>query len=117
MHGSSGCRYQLPRRVPLRSDGSLTDVLSGRARTPEPGRPRPDPGVKRGAVLERTCWITDVVPTIRYLTGLPMPRHAEGAVVYQAREDPEAKFKELDGMKRAYERMKKAYGETGTLIC
>jgi hypothetical protein len=50
--------------------------------------------VKRGAVLERTCWITDVVPTIRYLTGLPMPRHAEGAVIYQAREDPEAKFGE-----------------------
>jgi len=75
------------------------------------------PGVKRGAVLERTCWITDLVPTICYLTGLPIPRHAEGGVLYQALEDPEAKSKELDGMKRAYERMKKAYGETGTLIC
>lgn len=50
------------------------------------------------------------MPTIRYLTGLPMPGHAEGAVIYQAREDPEAKFKELDGMKRAYERMKAVRG-------
>ena len=50
------------------------------------------------------------MPTTRYLTGLPMPRHAEGAVIYQALEDPEAKFKELDGMKRAYERMKAVRG-------
>ncbi|MHB1132766.1 MAG: alkaline phosphatase family protein [Chloroflexota bacterium] len=75
------------------------------------------PGVKRGVTLERTCWIVDLVPTICYLTGVPVPRDAEGAVVYQALEDPEAKSKELDGMKRAYERMQKAYGETGTLIC
>ncbi len=75
------------------------------------------PGVKRGAVIERTCCIVDLVPTICYLTGLPVPRDAEGSVIYQALEDPEAKTKELEGLKRAYERMKKAYGETGTLIC
>jgi hypothetical protein len=73
--------------------------------------------VKRGAVLDRTCWITDLVPTICYLTGLPDPAPRRGGRALPGPEDPEAKAKELDGMKRAYERMKKAYGETGTLIC
>ncbi|MDA8217492.1 MAG: alkaline phosphatase family protein [Dehalococcoidales bacterium] len=75
------------------------------------------PGVKRGVVVDRTCWIVDMVPTICYLTGIPVPRNVEGSIIYQALEDPEAKSKELDGMKRAYDRMQKAYGETGTLIC
>ena len=74
-------------------------------------------GIKRGVVLDRTCWIVDLVPTICYLSGVPVPAQAEGAVIYQALEDPEAKAKELDGLKRAYERMKKAYAETGSLIC
>ncbi|MHC4563782.1 MAG: alkaline phosphatase family protein [Planctomycetota bacterium] len=47
------------------------------------------PGIKRGSRLERTCWLTDIVPTICYLTGFPLPRDAEGAVIYQALSDPD----------------------------
>jgi predicted AlkP superfamily phosphohydrolase/phosphomutase len=45
------------------------------------------PGVRRGAVLERTISLTDVAPTICHLAGLPVPLQAEGAVIYQALED------------------------------
>jgi len=48
------------------------------------------PGVKKGIELERTVWLTDIVPTICYLTGFPVPAQAEGAVLYQALAEPNA---------------------------
>jgi len=45
------------------------------------------PNIKRAVELERTVWIQDLVPTICYLTGWPVPAQAEGAVIYQAIED------------------------------
>ncbi len=47
------------------------------------------PNVKRGMTLQRHMWITDIVPTVCYLMGLPVPAQAEGAVIYQALEDPD----------------------------
>ncbi len=47
------------------------------------------PGVRKGVVLDRTVWLTDIVPTICYLTGLPVPAQAEGAVLYQGLTDPD----------------------------
>lgn len=49
------------------------------------------PNIKKGVELERTVWIQDLVPTICYLTGWPVPAHAEGAVIYQAMENPNAR--------------------------
>jgi len=49
------------------------------------------PGIKKGVELERNVWCLDLVPTLCYLTGWPMPRDAEGAVIYQALEDPDSK--------------------------
>ena len=46
------------------------------------------PGIRKGARIERNVWLTDIVPTICYLTGFPVPRDAEGAVIYQALQDP-----------------------------
>jgi len=57
------------------------------------------PGIKRGEMLERTFWITDIVPTACYLMDLPLPDHAEGAVIYQAFEDPDFKQKEVRQLK------------------
>jgi hypothetical protein len=42
------------------------------------------PGVKKGYRLQRTCWLTDIVPTICSLCGWPVPAEAEGSVIYQA---------------------------------
>lgn len=47
------------------------------------------PNVKKGVKLDRTVWIQDMVPTICYLTGWPIPAQAEGAVIYQALQDPD----------------------------
>lgn len=54
------------------------------------------PGIKKGVVLDRTVWITDLVPTICHLMNLPLPSHAEGAIIYQAFEDPDFKTHELN---------------------
>ncbi|MHB1133775.1 MAG: alkaline phosphatase family protein [Chloroflexota bacterium] len=65
------------------------------------------PGVKQGEQLERTVHLTDVVPTVCYLTGLPVPAQAEGGVLYQALEDPDAPFKELESLRRNVDRLKR----------
>lgn len=46
------------------------------------------PSIKRGNRMERTCNLVDIVPTICYLMGMPLPAQAEGAILYQALEDP-----------------------------
>lgn len=52
------------------------------------------PGVKKGHVLERNVSLKDLVPTVCYLMDLPVPADCEGAVVYQALDDPNAPLKE-----------------------
>jgi predicted AlkP superfamily phosphohydrolase/phosphomutase len=65
------------------------------------------PGVKKGVTLERTVWLTDIVPTVCHLAELPIPRHCEGAIVYQALEDPDAQVRELQSLRRNVERLKR----------
>ena len=47
------------------------------------------PGIKKGVELERNVWCLDLIPTLCYLTGWPMPQDAEGAVIFQALEHPD----------------------------
>jgi predicted AlkP superfamily phosphohydrolase/phosphomutase len=65
------------------------------------------PGVRQGAVIERTVWLTDIAPTICHLAELPVPKDCEGAVIYQAIEDPDANLKELQSLRRNVERLKR----------
>ncbi|MHB1414723.1 MAG: alkaline phosphatase family protein [Chloroflexota bacterium] len=65
------------------------------------------PGVKQGVEIERTVWLTDIVPTLCYLAELPVPKQCEGAVVYQALADPDAQVKELQSLRRNVERLKR----------
>ena len=44
------------------------------------------PGIRRGIRLNRTVWLTDIVPTICQLIQAPVPRDTEGAIIYQALE-------------------------------
>ena len=67
------------------------------------------PGVKKGCVLQRTVWLTDIVPTVCHLAELPIPRDAEGAVIYQALEDPDFRLKELQQLRKNYERLSNAF--------
>jgi predicted AlkP superfamily phosphohydrolase/phosphomutase len=46
-------------------------------------------GVKAAGRLARPVRHVDVAPTLAYLIGAPMPRNAEGAVIYQALEEPD----------------------------
>jgi predicted AlkP superfamily phosphohydrolase/phosphomutase len=65
------------------------------------------PGVKRGVTLERTVWLTDVVPTICHLAELPIPHQCEGGIIYQALDDPDAQVKELQSLRRTVERLER----------
>jgi hypothetical protein len=66
------------------------------------------PGPKKDVKVYRNVWLTDIVPTVYYLMELPMPRDAEGAVIYQAFEDPDLKIRELKELRGKYERLKAA---------
>ena len=46
------------------------------------------PNVKKGYVYDRPRWLADIVPTLCYLTGNPVPADTEGAPIYQIMEDP-----------------------------
>ncbi len=45
------------------------------------------PNIRKGLVLERTVWLTDITPTICYILNIPPPRDAEGAIIYQIFEE------------------------------
>jgi len=47
------------------------------------------PNIKRGVTVERNVWLTDLIPTVCYLMGIPFPANAEGAIIFQAMEDPD----------------------------
>ncbi|MBI4806572.1 MAG: alkaline phosphatase family protein [Desulfovibrio sp.] len=46
------------------------------------------PNIKRNYRYERPRWLADIVPTICYATGNPIPADAEGGPIYQILEDP-----------------------------
>jgi arylsulfatase A-like enzyme len=66
------------------------------------------PGIKKGFSLKRTVWLTDIVPTLCCLLDLPVPRDTEGAIIYQAFEDPNMKLKEAQSIRKNYARLKNA---------
>lgn len=45
------------------------------------------PNVKKGVTIDRHCSLVDLVPTLCYGAGWPVPKHCEGAVVYQIFEE------------------------------
>jgi len=55
------------------------------------------PGLKKGVTLKSTVHATDIVPTICYLLDIPLPRNAEGGIIYQA----------LEGLEETEEAMEK----------
>lgn len=66
------------------------------------------PNIKKNHTMDRTCWLWDIVPTICFLTGIPVPPTCEGAVLYQAMKDPNFKDKELERLREGIKRMETA---------
>ena len=66
------------------------------------------PGIKKGYIMERTCNLVDIVPTICYLMDLPLPAQVEGGIIYQALKDPDFKMKEINKLKEGLSRMETA---------
>jgi arylsulfatase A-like enzyme len=57
-------------------------------------------------MLKRTVHLVDLVPTLCHVADLPVPRDAEGAIIYQALEDPDAKRYELERLRDNFKRLK-----------
>jgi hypothetical protein len=74
------------------------------------------PGIKAGAVLDRTAWLVDVVPTIAHALGWPMPSETDGAILYQTFAAHRTSFPRADFMQQQEERLQavqKRFAERG----
>jgi len=60
------------------------------------------PGIKKGVVLKRQVNIADVVPTLCYVAGLPVPKDCEGAIIYQALEDKDMHLNKIKALEEKY---------------
>ena len=47
------------------------------------------PNIRKGFRYPRPRWLADIVPTLCYITGNPVPADAEGGPIYQIMEDPD----------------------------
>jgi len=59
------------------------------------------PGIRRGVHLVGQVRQVDVAPTLAYLLGIPIPRGAEGGVVYEALEEPDWHLRVIDELKQS----------------
>ncbi|MCL5110755.1 MAG: alkaline phosphatase family protein [Chloroflexi bacterium] len=66
------------------------------------------PGVKKGTRIARTVGLQDVVPTVCHLADLPVPETVDGAIIWQALKDTQAKDKEIAKLQGGLERMQAA---------
>ena len=67
------------------------------------------PGIKKGYVHEGMTGIQDVVPTLCYMADIPFPKGCEGAIIYDALEDPSFKMKERAKLEKELSRWKESY--------
>lgn len=65
------------------------------------------PGVKKGEIVDRPFWPMDIVPTLCYIAEMAEPRDSEGAVIYQALEEPSGQGMQIFGLKKELQRLKK----------
>lgn len=66
------------------------------------------PGIKKGFRLAKPCRLVDLVPTLCYATGFPVPADAEGAVLYPALRDPDAPHSEIARLKKSLDSLEAA---------
>jgi hypothetical protein len=67
------------------------------------------PNVKKGLHLQRLVQLTAVSPTIAHLMGFPIPAQAEGAVLWEALEDPDFRLNQVQALRKELDRWKKLY--------
>jgi hypothetical protein len=63
------------------------------------------PGIKAGATLDRTLWLTDVAPTIAHIMGWPALTEAEGGMIYQILAEHRTRFPRPEFMRRQAEQL------------
>jgi len=66
------------------------------------------PGIKKGYRIKRPNRLVDLVPTLCFCGGLPYPTTAEGAVVYEALQDPNIYLSEIEKLRDSLASMEAA---------
>ncbi len=66
------------------------------------------PGIKRGERYRRPAHLQDIVPTLCYLVGLPVPNGVDGAVLYDALKNPNQPFDDINRLKNTVESLEAA---------
>jgi predicted AlkP superfamily phosphohydrolase/phosphomutase len=67
------------------------------------------PGIKRGHIHEGSTGIQDVVPTLCYVADIPFPDGCEGAIIFDALQNPSFRMAERSRLQRELARWKDAY--------
>ncbi len=67
------------------------------------------PGIKKDFVHCGMTGIQDVVPTLCYMADIPFPKGCEGAIIYDALENPGFKAEKITKLERDLKRLKEAY--------
>ncbi len=67
------------------------------------------PGIKKGFRHKGMTGIQDIVPTLCYMADIPFPDGCEGAIIYDALEDPSFKMRKITKLEEALEKLKYAY--------
>jgi len=67
------------------------------------------PGIQKGAQPKPTRWLIDIAPTIAHLLSIPTPRDADGSIMYEILEDPDARLRETENLRREAENWRNAY--------
>ncbi|MBI3979809.1 MAG: alkaline phosphatase family protein [Chloroflexi bacterium] len=65
------------------------------------------PGLKKGEVVRRPLWPADLVPTLCYVAEIEEPRECEGAVIYQALEEPGGLGMQIFNLRSELQRLKR----------
>lgn len=71
------------------------------------------PNIRKNQIIDRCAGLTDIVPTICYLTNWPIPTDCEGSVLYQAFENIDFKREEHEEMRRENKMLKRACDPKG----
>jgi predicted AlkP superfamily phosphohydrolase/phosphomutase len=74
------------------------------------------PGIKVGAKIKPTRWLIDLAPTFSYLLGIPVPKDADGSIMYEILQDPQGRLKERKDLEREAENWRNSYEKMQGLI-
>lgn len=67
------------------------------------------PGVRSGAQVRPTRWLIDIAPTVAWYLGIPAPRDADGSIMHEMFENPDAVPQQIAQLTKERDRWRAAF--------